>query len=152
MAFSLMLVLSCVLQKNNNSQNVIVTDNGLLSKGTGISQIERTSRSIAIRMARNELIKYLNLVLSKIDLDYHIPKGTHTESELKDTKVIEIKQTTHKGNITTNAWVEWSNQNINVWAELYYELLPKDDLLKTQIKENEFIRLIINYSQINYSL
>lgn len=146
---SMLFALSCGTPKNVAvTSNVTVSENGLVGKGVGVSKIERTSNSIAIRMARAELVSHINSVLSKIDQDYKLPSGAHSESILKGTKVIDSSSTIHKGDITTIAFVEWSNQEIKDWAESYYINLPEDDGIRSQFKQNEFISLILTYLQI----
>lgn len=146
---SILVALSCGTPKNAAAiYNVTVSENGLVGKGVGVSKIERTSNSIAIRMARAELVSHINSVLSKIDQDYNLQSGTHSESVLKGTKVIDSSTTVHKGNITTIAFVEWSNQDIIDWAETYYADLSEDDGIRTQIQQDEFISLILTYLQI----
>ncbi len=69
--------------------NIIITETGIEAIGTGMSQNGKISNTIAVRLARANLIDYLNIALANIDKDYGIKDVAHKENLLRNSRVIE---------------------------------------------------------------
>lgn len=134
---------------SHKDSNITITKSGIEAIGTGVSQNERISNSIATRLARTNLLEYINLALAKTDKELGLSIGTHTEDKLQGSKVIETTQYKQRKNIITIAHVEVSNDKIRQWIDSYYETLPADDTLRVQTNKNSFAKLIYKHLNIN---
>lgn len=143
LASILILMNSCGTSKKvPTGPNVRVTDTGLVAEGSNVSFIERGTRDQAIRFARYEMVKYINLVLGVMDKDYKLPSGTHTEETLKNSKVVDVKlYDLQDGSIEAVCQIGLAWDDVQKWADAYYENLPAEDAFKTagQKKYNEKI-------------
>ncbi len=134
---------------SHKDSDITITKSGIEAIGTGISQNERISNSIATRLARTNLLEYINLALAKTDKELGLSIGTHTEDKLQGSKVIETTQYKQRKNIITIAHVEINNDKIHQWIDSYYEALPADDTLRIQTSKNSFSKLIYKHLNIN---
>ncbi len=130
--------------------NIIITETGIEAIGTGMSQNGKISNTIAVRLARANLIDYLNIALANTDKDYGIKDVAHKENLLRNSRVIETNQSVRRKNIITEARVRLTFDEIFKWVDLYYDNLPADDMLKTQITKDKFTEHIYIHLHINY--
>lgn len=139
---------STVITKN--SPNIVISRTGIEAVGVCTSQIQKVSNDIAIRLARAELMEYLNLALNNIDKELKLAAGTHCANQLLNTKVAAINEYEKRGNITTTAKVELSFKNLDNWIDNYYDSLLADDIMRLNTNKVEFKKLI--YKHLNTSV
>lgn len=130
--------------------NIIITDTGIEAIGTGVSQNEKISNSIAVRLARADLIDYFNIALANTYKELGIIDIVNKINLLQNSKVIETNHSARRKNITTVVRVGVTFDEVFKWVNLYYDNLPANDILKTQITKDKFTELVYEHLHINY--
>ena len=142
-----LLASSCgVANKSHQRSTVYYTKEGLFSKGHAISVNEKNAKNIAVRLARTEMSKALNLALSEVDADLGLPAGTHKEPLLGNTAIYSVKWVKPKeGNIECNVTVILGKDALSNWINAYYVGLPNDDILVSRLSQEEFQQLFFKH-------
>lgn len=148
---SFCFIISCgVSSKSEGGVYAYVADNGVIGKGIASAQNERTANSIAIRLARDAIVTYLNDALARVDESIGLPSGTHGEEILSMTRVVNLNNITKKGSITTTALVEWPFDEVASWVLLYYDSLPEEDLIRQRMTKELFAERLLKQIQLTH--
>lgn len=131
--------------------NVIITETGIEAIGIGVSQNEKLSKSIAVRLARMNLAEYLNTALANTYKELEIQDIVELkENILQNSKVIENNSFVQRKNITTKARVGITLEDISKWEDSYYDYLQANVILESQITKGQFMEILSKHLHINF--